>query len=118
MKRYSIVYDEDIGNARTGFMNFLEYLPSLESGDKVWEVEKGFEHRTDLISKKFYNTSIFDWVIEQVNDIKDPIKDVYPGRKLILPTLENIYFLACKTITQITLNNNPLPGIRIKTTLY
>lgn len=94
MRRYNIVYDEDIGTMRTGFMNFLKYYPSLENGDKVWEIEKGFEYRTDLISKKFYNTSQFDWIIEQVNNIKDPIKDVYVGRKLVIPSMENIYFLA------------------------
>jgi hypothetical protein len=90
MKRYEIIYDEDISSLRAGFMRFLTYVPNLNE-DTLWEVKPGFEYRTDLISKKFYGTTIFDWVIEQINDVRDPIKDVFIGRKLVIPTKENIY---------------------------
>jgi hypothetical protein len=44
----------------------------------------------DLISYKFYNTSVYDWVLEDVNDIKDPIKDVVAGTILIIPLHSNL----------------------------
>lgn len=92
MNKYSIIYDEDEGAMRCGFMNFIQYSPNLNN-DIIWEVEPGFEHRTDLISKKFYNTSRFDWVLEHVNDVRDPIKDVKVGRRFLIPTIEAIYRL-------------------------
>lgn len=90
MKKYQIIYDEDVGSMRCGFMNFLDYSPDLNA-DIIWEVEPGFEYRTDLISKKFYNTSKYDWVIEQVNNISDPIKDIYTQRTLLIPSMDNIF---------------------------
>lgn len=92
MSKYSIIYDEDEGTMRCGFMNYVKYFPNLES-DIMWEIEPGFENRIDLISKKFYGTSQFDWVIEQVNDLRDPIRDIRVGRKLLIPTIESIYRL-------------------------
>lgn len=89
MNRYKLIYDGDIGQMRAGFMNYKEYTPDLNT-DIYWEVEAGYEYRIDLISKKFYNTAKYDWALEHVNNIGDPIKDVYQGRKLLIPSKTNI----------------------------
>ncbi len=81
MKKYNIIYDEDVKQMRTGF--FASYSgTTLNDDDTIWSVEPGFEYRTDLISNKFYGTSRYDWIIERINDIKDPVKDVTVGLKL------------------------------------
>lgn len=91
MSLYEFLFDEDVKKMRATFYRniFLNYSP--QPTDKMWTVEPGFEHRVDLISNKFYNTSRFDWVIEGANDIKDPLKDVVIGKKLIIPSMSNIY---------------------------
>lgn len=91
MKKYSIVFDKELNTNVTGFMNFLEYTPNFNRGDKVWKIQAGYEHRMDLISTKFYGTSKFGWILEQVNGIKDPIKDLTIETKLIIPSKSSIY---------------------------
>lgn len=93
MKRYPISFDEEINSNVTGFMNFIEYTPNLEKGDMVWKIEAGYEHRIDLISTKFYGTSKFDWIIEQVNNVRDPIKDLKIETSLVIPSRSTIYNL-------------------------
>lgn len=93
MKRYELVYDEDVEKIRCGFMNFIiDYVPNLPE-DKFWSIEPGYEYRSDLISKRFYGTTRFDWVIEQINDVRDPIKDLTIDTKLLIPSKSNIYSL-------------------------
>jgi hypothetical protein len=89
MRRYEILYDDTIEKMRAGFMRYASYSENLDT-DIYWEVEPGFEHRIDLISKKFYNTSKYDWALEQINDIKDPIKDLSQGKKILIPSKTNI----------------------------
>jgi len=86
MARYNIIFDEDVQQIRTGFFNKNLYKTEInyKHGDTYWTVEAGYEYRTDLISYKFYGTAKYDWIIEEVNNIKDPIKDVVVGKKLII----------------------------------
>ena len=91
MRNYDLIYDENVKQIRTGFYKsqFRGYEP--DNSDTLWAVEAGFEHRTDLISFKFYGTAKYDWVIEDVNNIEDPIKDVIQGKKLIIPDRTKVY---------------------------
>lgn len=91
MRQYDIFFDSDVGKPRAGFYHSKWYGYTQDASDRVWTVELGYEGRTDLISAKFYNTSRFDWVIEDVNYIKDPIKDVRAGTKLIIPNKSKLY---------------------------
>ena len=86
MRRYELIQDPDINQIRTGFFRKDLYKNQYNDkfGDIIWAVEAGYEYRTDLISTKFYGTSKYDWIIEEVNNIKDPIKDVTIGTKLII----------------------------------
>jgi hypothetical protein len=86
MTKYEIIFDEDVQQVRTGFFNKNLYKIEVnyKYGDTYWIVEAGYEYRTDLISYKFYGTAKYDWIIEEINNIKDPIKDVKIGTKLII----------------------------------
>lgn len=84
MRKYQKIYDEGLNQNVTGFMKYKN-IESDDDTDRAWVVEAGYEHRMDLISAKFYGTSKYDWVLEHINDIRDPIKDVSVGRKLIVP---------------------------------
>lgn len=93
MRRYKIVYDDHLQQNIAGFMKYVEFTPRLDSEDIIWEVEAGYEHRIDLISSRFYSTSKFDWLLEQINNIKDPIKDIKVGKRLIIPSKSRLYSL-------------------------
>jgi hypothetical protein len=84
MKCYDIIFDSDIAKARCGFIKykFIDEKIDKNMGDFYWVVEPGFEHRMDLISFKFYGTARYDWVLEQINNIKDPIRDITTGTRL------------------------------------
>ena len=86
-RHYNVVYDKDIQQYRLGFYNFkvLKSMKVNETTDHVYYVEPATQHRLDLISMKFYGTTVFDWVIAEVNNISDPIKDIKTGLKLIIP---------------------------------
>jgi hypothetical protein len=92
MRNYDLVYDEKVQQVRPGFYsasNFKGYQPTAT--DVIWTVESGYEHRTDLISTKFYQSSIYDWIIEDANNIGDPIKEIVVGKKLIIPDRSKVY---------------------------
>ena len=82
---YDVVYDANAQQYRVSFYtNKFKDLVWNES-DKFWTIENGYEYRTDLISKLFYGTAEFDWVIEAANNINDPIKQITAGTRIIIP---------------------------------
>ena len=86
MKHYDIVFDESVQQNRVGFYNFnVEKRTDKSNDDTTFYVPKGMEYRLDLISVKFYGTAAYDWLIAEYNGIEDPIKDIVPGLKLIIP---------------------------------
>lgn len=84
MRRYNIIFDKDKKQIRSGFFekNLYKVKTDVKKGDFIWIIEPGFEYRTDLISNKFYGTAQYDWIIEELNNIQDPIKDAKIGTKL------------------------------------
>lgn len=91
MRRYIQIFDEDVQQMRAGYYKKDLYkLNELKIDDTVWAVEAGYEYRSDLISFKFYGTAKYDWLIEDINDIKDPIKDLTIGVKLTIPSESRI----------------------------
>ena len=93
MNLYKLIFDETVQQTRAGFFESDLYKMeiSTQKDDILWIVEPGYEHRTDLISYKFYGTSKYDWIIEQINNIKDPIKDVKVGLKLKILSKSRIF---------------------------
>lgn len=93
MRRYEIYFDKKEGKNKCSFYKILGKAIPFDSMDEIYTVEAGYEYRTDLISTKFYGTSKYDWVIEDVNNIEDPIKDIVAGKKLIIPDKTKIYLV-------------------------
>ena len=93
MRKYDQVDDTDVKQMRCGFINLLVSSNEVASSDTLWTVEAGYEYRMDLISYKFYGTAKYDWVLEQLNDIKDPMQDIYIGVKIKLPSQSRILML-------------------------
>ena len=87
MNLYEIFFDTTNNNEPTaGFIKTFsqDKLNSVQAFKFVVTAE--FEHRIDLISYKFFRSTTRDWIIELVNNIKDPIKDIYVGKVLYIPT--------------------------------
>jgi hypothetical protein len=92
MKRYSIIQDDD-ATLRSSFYSSIRPNYAFTSGDSVYTVEIDCQFRSDLISLKFYNTTIFDWVLEDINNIRDPIGDLVVGKQLFIPSTAKINYL-------------------------
>lgn len=92
MKHYDIFFDKsNDNNPTTGFFKFLSADKIISARSFKFIITAEFEHRMDLISYKFFRTTTRDWIIEAINDIKDPIKDLYVGRVIYIPD-SNIIF--------------------------
>lgn len=86
MKNYSIIFDKEIMQNRPAFYKFnVGSRITQTKSDEVFVITKGLEHRLDLISVKFYGTSVYDWIIAEFNNIEDPIKDIVAGKKIVIP---------------------------------
>jgi len=84
MRNYELVYDDEVKQMRCGFYKNKTKDQNFDK-DYIWVIEPGYEHRLDLISLKFYETCKLDWFIADANNIKDPIRDIVAGRKIIIP---------------------------------
>ena len=73
---------------------YLETTPSItieeDVTDTFFEVGKGYENRLDLVSYKFYNTTMLWWVIATLNKIDNPLL-VEAGVILRIPTMSRLY---------------------------
>lgn len=87
MKNYTIIYDDKMQTTRLGFYKNKIKDQKISSSSQYYTVDLSTQYRIDLISLEFYGTPIYDWVIKDANNISDPIKDLYVGRKLIIPDL-------------------------------
>ena len=92
MKRYRFIKKEDSSIAVSFYSNVRDsYVYSSE--DTIYTIELDCQFRPDLISLKFYDTTLFDWVIEDINNIEDPIRDMKVGKKLYIPSKAKITYL-------------------------
>lgn len=90
MNNYDIIYDDDKMQYRSGFYNNNMIKIESLSSDIFWTIESGYEGRTDLISNKFFNTPVYDWAIEDINNIEDPIRDIIAGVKIRIPSISRL----------------------------
>ena len=56
-----------------------------------YEVTSFTESRLDLISRRFYNTVHLGWLIAEYNDILDPFNELYKGRTIQIPDLQEYF---------------------------
>lgn len=62
--------------------------------DIIYTVTNDTQYRPDLISSKFYGTSLLWWAICQVNDIAFPLdreSGLYVGKVIRIPDISTIY---------------------------
>lgn len=59
-----------------------------ESGEDIFlTVEGRFEKRIDLISEEVYGRPDLGWVIMDINNLREPLFDLYVGQVLRIPPL-------------------------------
>lgn len=93
-------YSKTSPYANTGtFGNFLDVanLPAIpkEPDDVLFQVNKTYQHRPDLLAFDLYGDATLWWVfaLRNPNTIQDPIFDMRIGNKIYLPkktTLQGI----------------------------
>lgn len=71
-----------------GFMEILEprRIPAYED-DVVFTITESYRNRPDLLAFDLYKDSRLWWVfaVRNPNNIKDPVFDFVPGRKIYIP---------------------------------
>jgi len=86
MNAYSTFFDPKLGNRpNVGFMKNVSFTDEQKSRMQTFIVTTEYEHRIDLISYRFFKTTMNDWLIETVNQIKDPIKEIVVGEMMYIP---------------------------------
>lgn len=92
MNKYDLFFDPKTENKpRAGFFKSIYFSDEQKNNMITFVVTGEYEHRIDLISFKFFGTTENDWLIEIINEIKDPIKDVISGKILYIPSEIDIY---------------------------
>ena len=84
----NIVYDKDEKKHKTGISYFEEI--EQDGGDIFYTIPLTEAHRPDKISQRFYSTPHLSWVICMANGLKDPLKDFYAGRSIVIPDQDYI----------------------------
>jgi len=59
-----------------------------------YSLETKYSFRPDLISYKYYRTPLLGWYICMANEIVDPFDPdtgLYPGRQIIIPSLDYVF---------------------------
>jgi hypothetical protein len=68
--------------------DFAQYLVEIrKNGYRVGYIPAGYEHRPDLISNLFYDTTSYDWLILMFNNIKDPFQELNVDDRILIPNL-------------------------------
>jgi hypothetical protein len=63
---------------------------SADGSDQIYVVEDRYAGRLDLIAALFLEDSKLWWVVAQYNAILDPYNEIFPGRKLRIPTKSRV----------------------------
>ena len=68
-------------------------LPELKTKPKDTSFIVNAYHigRLDLVSQEIFDTPSLWWLIAHVNDIIDPLEDMYLGQELIIPSTIDYY---------------------------
>lgn len=65
-----------------------QYLKEIQkNGYRIGYIPVGYEHRPDLISDLFYETTSYDWLILMFNNIKDPFQELNVNDRILIPNI-------------------------------
>lgn len=91
MTQYDLLLDPKINTVRCGFYQSKYKGYQIRQGDQFYTVDATTEHRIDKISILFYASAMYDWIIEDANNLYDPIQQLVAGTKLIIPDKSQVY---------------------------
>lgn len=77
----------------SNFLDILKFRPiKAERDDVIYQIQKVYEHRPDLLAHDIYKDASLWWVfaVRNMSRLKDPIYDFKTGRKIFIPKLTNI----------------------------
>jgi hypothetical protein len=75
------------------YLELLTIRPvPAEIDDFLYTIESQYKHRPDLLAYDLYGDSKLWWVFVQRNmsELRDPIYDFIPGKKIFLPKENNL----------------------------
>ena len=58
--------------------------------DKVYQIERKFEGRLDIIATLFFGDPRYWWVIAQYNSVLDPFDEIIEGATIYIPSIERV----------------------------
>ena len=92
-KDTGIVFHSALGTEGETFFEMWERPEELDALIEVSDqylVRSVDVGRLDLLSYEFYGTEYLWWVIAAVNNIVDPIGDMFAGQRLYVPPYESV----------------------------
>jgi hypothetical protein len=91
MTQYDLSFDPKVNAVRCGFYQSKYKGYIISQGDQYYTIDLTTERRSDKISMKFYGTAAYDWIIEDANNISDPIQQLVYGLKIVIPDKSRIF---------------------------
>lgn len=77
------LYDGELG-AEVAFHDFAEPV-EIPASDRDIPIVATARTRLDLLAYQYYGTPYLWWVIAQRNEMDNPVAEVYPGRRILVP---------------------------------
>lgn len=98
--RFSRYIAGGISEVANGKIEWWERSTSFTSDDtdSEYAVENRYEGRLDKIASDFFGNPRYWWIIAQINNILDPIKEITPGRIIKIPSLQRVQTLMTSNI--------------------
>jgi hypothetical protein len=93
INHYSIAFEQIVHKGITladvvTSQSFQDYILTLDSIPyDTGIIPPGYEHRPDLISDLFYNTTKLDWLILWFNNLDDAFQNLNVGDRILIPKL-------------------------------
>jgi hypothetical protein len=88
------IYADTTNNTTFVGVNVSAVRASNLSMVQRYSLETKYAFRPDLISYKYYRTPLLGWYICLANEIVDPFDPdtgLYPGRQIIIPSLDYVF---------------------------
>lgn len=91
MSRYVHGGDTEVGEIGIEWWDKRK-IPTASS-DIIFTVDAFHKGRLDLIANIFFNEPRYWWVIAQMNNILDPVAEIFEGRQLVIPSKDRLLIL-------------------------
>lgn len=89
-KDTGIAYSSDLSEAFFEMWERPEEIDDFIESASLYLVRNVDVGRLDLLAYEFYGNVRLWWIIATVNNLVDPIGDMYPGQKLYIPAYDQV----------------------------